>query len=317
MTIKEQISDLLKQAQIEKNQPEQIRLYQSLAEEYHKEKDYINATAIYNFALALCEQEKDKETISNINKTLAKIEIEFLLQIAESDKSTNIEKSEAVIASLLSRNQKNRSDIKDIRSESRTALGQCQVASQAPHRNQTDSGTLAESQRATSTVTIQQIHKIISQKLRDFVKSLIVESKLDLARIGLVLPDNFHYAIICFGSLARDEATPYSDLEFGILIDDESDNKDYSLEQKEQRKERAKEYFRNLTKLLNIKIINLGETTITIQDIEELRGLPSPTKNGFSFDGNNKGSCKTPLGNMHHIERGIAEIESDTELSEE
>ena len=97
-----------------------------------------------------------------------------------------------------------------------------------------------------------------------------------------------NYAVVCLGSLARNEATPYSDLEFAILVENEDSE--------------VKEYFRNLSKLFFILILNLKETTPRIMNIESLNWIgdnESPTPKGFSFDAQFKSGCKTPLGNVH------------------
>ena len=88
------------------------------------------------------------------------------------------------------------------------------------------------------------------------------------------------YAFIGLGSLARNEMSPYSDLEFALLIQENS------LENLT--------YFRNLIRWLEIQVIHLGETEIKILH----HGLASPVFRGFSFDeGGN-----TPLGKRDYIE---------------
>ena len=62
------------------------------------------------------------------------------------------------------------------------------------------------------------------------------------------------YAVICLGSLASDRASPYSDLEFAIL----TQNDNY----KSHKDLRVREYFKNITHLVNFEIINLGESII-------------------------------------------------------
>ena len=54
------------------------------------------------------------------------------------------------------------------------------------------------------------------------------------------------YAFMGMGSMARGEMCPYSDIEFAILIERDT--------------EESKRYFRSLSRLLEVKIINLGET---------------------------------------------------------
>ena len=93
------------------------------------------------------------------------------------------------------------------------------------------------------------------------------------------------YEVIGLGSMSRGEMTVYSDLEFSILVDNE--NIPIELE--------------FIIELLQIRIINLGETPLNIEDFpNELKqtveaiGLQKfdPISKGFCFDP----SHKTPLG---------------------
>lgn len=185
--------------------------------------------------------------------------------------------------------------IDKIRQETKSELEACSLPTKAPYPNE-------DPQLAYIPSQIENIYKDTSDKLREFVKDLIQD--IQITKLGNP-PHNIQHAIICFGSLARNEATPYSDLEFGVLLD-ESFTSLVAPQQKE-----IKDYWRNLTKELNIRIIDLGETTIKIQNIPEIQHLKSPTKNGFSFDGRDRGGCKTPLGNAHHIENDVRKLERE------
>jgi tetratricopeptide (TPR) repeat protein len=78
--------------------------------------------------------------------------------------------------------------------------------------------------------------------VKEFLTLLIDSSIADLGDPPCV------YAFIGFGSLEKNAVTPYSDIEFGILIENDT--------------EFNREYFRNLTYLVQAKVIQLGETPI-------------------------------------------------------
>lgn len=102
----------------------------------------------------------------------------------------------------------------------------------------------------------------------------------------------WRYAVIAFGSTARFEATPNSDFEWGILVDD-----DGSLDSD------CRKYFRELTTLFHFLVICLGETILPAMAIKELEAanfFDKKTVRGFAFDGLMPGACKWPLGNQHH-----------------
>ena len=103
--------------------------------------------------------------------------------------------------------------------------------------------------------------------------------------------EKIEYAIIGLGSFAMGTMTPWSDLEFAILV----------------RFSDYKEYFREFSKLFQIKIINLGETILPIIGVEALNNLRTAkeedewfwdglTQRGFSLDGNRWYACKSALG---------------------
>ncbi|XP_028391922.1 uncharacterized protein LOC114516594 [Dendronephthya gigantea] len=140
----------------------------------------------------------------------------------------------------------------------------------------------------------QEIEKIYKQ-IDDDMKCLVVEIFSYCCGIAGPAPCNF--SIIGLGSMSRQEITPYSDLEFAILV--ESKNKNSSSEQRQ--------YFRFLTYLIQAQIIKLGETILPSVGISSLNDFYSGNieddwfyddviPKGFSFDGMMPWACKTPLG---------------------
>nr|WP_166158110.1 tetratricopeptide repeat protein [Neochlamydia sp. AcF84]NGY95901.1 hypothetical protein [Neochlamydia sp. AcF84] len=134
---------------------------------------------------------------------------------------------------------------------------------------------------------VRELYGEIAQQIKNFFGHLAIQV-FDI----LGLPP-CEYAMIGFGSLAREEMTPYSDLEFGILMQEETPVN--------------RKYFKYFTTLLHLKVINLGETILPALDIPCIRKanfFDSVTPRGFAFDGEGvqgKG-CKTPFGNRQTFE---------------
>ncbi len=152
---------------------------------------------------------------------------------------------------------------------------------------------------------IREIYLTSTNDMKGLIKELLSEC------ITLLSIPPCSYAILGLGSLARSEMTPYSDLEFAIIVEDqlpilmELGKENYKIEGKKYNKQN-KVYFRNLATLFHLKIINLGETSLGVigedwleilykeqfRDYDELAC-------GFCFDGQFARACRTPLGNMH------------------
>jgi hypothetical protein len=134
---------------------------------------------------------------------------------------------------------------------------------------------------------VKALYHGISQRMRVFFKLLVSQA------CEVLGPAPCEYAMIGFGSLAREEMTLYSDVEFGILIPEDSPT--------------HRKYFRRLTLLLHLAVINLGETILPALDIPCLKAIDffdSITPRGFAFDGAGvagKG-CKTPFDNRQTFE---------------
>ena len=89
---------------------------------------------------------------------------------------------------------------------------------------------------------------------------------------------------VAIGSLAKGEATPYSDLEFLFLL--------------ERRTTANEEYFEMLSITMYFVIGNLRETKLSYMAIEELQGwFDDQAKNGSKIDGLSPGAGNIPTGN--------------------
>ena len=118
-------------------------------------------------------------------------------------------------------------------------------------------------------------HSIASLQTKGFSPTILqhlttsfssILSNLILDAQTLLGPPPVTWSCLGLGSMSRGEMCPYSDIEFAFVIQEETPA--------------ALDYFRKLARLLQIQIINLGETKCQVFGPLE----PSPTPNGFCMD---------------------------------
>lgn len=138
--------------------------------------------------------------------------------------------------------------------------------------NQRSTPAEERANEATYIQRSQELFHDIAEGMKVFLARLYLDSEQELG------PVPCKYTVMGLGAMALQQMTPYSDLAFAILIDACSDAV------------AASAYFKQLTHLVNCRVINLGETIIPEDkygiDLEHL------TKRGVHLDLGGK----TPLG---------------------
>ncbi|XP_065671463.1 serine/threonine-protein kinase MRCK alpha-like isoform X2 [Hydra vulgaris] len=127
--------------------------------------------------------------------------------------------------------------------------------------------------------TARKFFEDTTNRMQKFLAKLYSDSENELGK-----PRPCEYAVIGLGSMALKQMTPYSDLEFAILIENEGQDKSEGSI--------IKQYFKNLSYLVNFKMINLGETIIPTSKYK--LDMSHLVHRGVNFDLGGK----TPLGRI-------------------
>ena len=227
---------------------------------------YTDAAILYQHVLSICEQKADKldgQEASSLEQLayqgLAQIEISMLGQATG---------AEAITPRLPARIAEDRKKLADLREQVKIRVGKLVCLRDEPGSN--------EGEYIGRT---QELFEDIAEQTKSLLGNFYQAGEEELKAAGIERPCT--YAIMGLGSVALQQTTPYSDLEFAILMEDAPD---------EATAEAWRAYFRNLTHLVHFRVINLGETVLPFSEYEI--SLDHLGKRGLNFDLGGK----TPLG---------------------
>ena len=203
------------------------RAAKSSVNSLQKQRLFLQAAALYNFVKnCLKTAYVEEDCPGNIMKTMSR----RLLDIQ--DNLVLLVGGNPLRCHFNSENDKR--ELEKLRNEAKICLeslkdGGCPVVNEATEED-------GRNKFVEQAAVIRKLCEKISSRMKHFLGRIINQC-------SQVLGDPpCHYEVVVLGSLARDEMTPYSDLEWAILICSEE--------------EKCKVFFRNLTNLVHLQVSN-------------------------------------------------------------
>lgn len=124
------------------------------------------------------------------------------------------------------------------------------------HREELESARKEAATLFESGAPPEEVQYLLTDRYQRLLVTLIEEA---IAQIG---PPPKGFAVMTLGSMARREVSPYSDVEFAFLVRNPSDSA----------------YFKELTKLLHLKMINMGESADAQNGFGRINGFRMDAK---------------------------------------
>ena len=186
----------------------------------------LQAAALYNFVRNYLES---RDTDLEFSKRLSKLVSRKLLDIQ--DNMITLCGGNPLQSGFDTESKKN--ELKELRNEVKESLESLKCISSLSKQGQLNRCEVQQKFK-DQIKEVKKLSGTVSERMKQFLASIIDEC---LAILGTPCCD---YEVIVFGSLARNEMTPYSDFEWAILTSSED--------------EKDKVFFRNLTNLVHLQV---------------------------------------------------------------
>lgn len=254
-------------------------LYIDIGRITNKAEDYTDAAVFYQYVLSIVERIRE-ELKDEINQELENYKAQAFEQL------DIIYTELAVLVSVVTdegntiqpglvkdESKNNRRFLEQLREEAEQKIKEVDEVSLK--KEETESVYESEEYFINET---RRLFEHIAKEVKEFAARIFRECE------EIMGAPPCKYSVIGLGSLALNQFTPYSDLEFAILTENE--------EYKNHDNPKIKDYFKNLSHLVHFKVICLRETIIPTSKYGI--NLESFVCRGFNFDLGGK----TPLGRV-------------------
>ena len=191
-----------------------------------KQRFLLQAAALNNFVRNYLES---RDTDVELSKKLSKLVSSKLFDIQ--DNMITLCGGNPLQSRFNAERKKN--ELKNLRNEVKKLLESIECQSCSSDQGQLNKFEARQAFK-DQTAEVKKLSGTVSERMKQFFASIIDEC---LALLGT---PSYDYEVIAFGSLARNETTPYSDFEWAILTSSEEED--------------CKVFFRNLTNLVHLQV---------------------------------------------------------------
>ncbi|WP_039457518.1 tetratricopeptide repeat protein [Candidatus Jidaibacter acanthamoebae] len=263
-----------------------IKTYKELGDLYidigrvsNKAEDYTDAAVFYQYVLSMVERLKEEQK-AKTNQELENYKVQAFEQLdiiwRELRELVYISTNREITSRLglvKHESEINRDFLKKLRMDTENKIQE--IDEDSLKKEETESVYESEEYFINES---RGLFEYIAKEVKGFIARIFKECE------EVIGEPPCKYNAIGLGSLSLNQFTPYSDLEFAILTENE--------EYKHNSDPKVQNYFKNLSHLVHFKVICLGETIIPTSKYSI--NLESFVCRGFNFDLGGK----TPLGRI-------------------